>query len=62
MTIVQKYQVVVFFLVIIINVLLVANGILILKLRKKDMDKKIERCRRAQKRMEEHPKRVGGPK
>ena len=62
MTIVQKYQVVVFFLVIIINVLLVSNGILILKLRKKDMDKKIERCRRAQKRMEEHPKRVGGPK
>ena len=61
MTIIQKYQLAIFILVVIINALLVVNGLLIRKLHGKDMDGKIERCRRAQKRMEEHPKRIGGP-
>ena len=62
MTIIQKYQLAIFILVVIINVLLIANGLLVRKLRGKDLDGKIARCRRAQKRMEEHPKRTGGLK
>lgn len=62
MTIIQKYQLAIYILVVIINVLLIANGILVRKLRGKDLDGKIARCRRAQKRMEEHPKRTGGLK
>ena len=62
MTILQRYQLAIYILVAIINVLLVVNGILVRKLRSKDMDRKIARCRRAQKRMEEHPKRTGGLK
>ena len=62
MTIIQKYQIAVYILVAVIIALIVANGILVRKFRGKDLDGKIARCRRAQKRMEEHPKRTGGLK
>jgi hypothetical protein len=62
MTIILKYQLTIFVLALVINVLLVANGILVRKLRGKDLDGRIARGRRAQRRMEQHPKRVGGPK
>ena len=59
MTIIQKYQLAVYILVAVINVLLVVNGILVRKLHGKDLDRKIDRGRKVQKRMEEHPKRTG---
>lgn len=61
MTIIQEYQLAVYILAAVIIVLILVNGILVRKLRGKDMDQRIDRCRRAQKRMEEHPKRTGGP-
>ena len=61
MTIIQKYQLAIMGMLFVIGILLILVGILLRKLRRRDLDRKIDRGRRTQRRMEQHPKRIGGP-
>ena len=61
MTIIQKYQLAIMGMPFVIGILLILVGILLRKLRRRDLDRKIDRGRRTQRRMEQHPKRIGGP-
>ena len=61
MTILQRYQLMAWVELFIIGLMIMRIGVLLERLRKKDMDKKIDHGRKTQKRMEEHPKRIGGP-
>ena len=58
---IAQQRLIIWALVIVIAALLVLLHLAREKLREKDLDGKLARGRRKQRRMEEHPKRNGGP-